>query len=107
MKGFTDKTNTDQEVLLEELKMVREKGYSMDREEFQDYVICIGAPIHNHDNEVVGAISVSTPIVRATEERLAEIREKVMTAAKLLSTGGSSKSQGMSNQPEEEADVEL
>lgn len=85
MKAFTDHTITDPEALVAELAQIRENGYSMDREEFQPYVVCIGAPIQGHDGSVVGSVSVSTPIVRANDEHLTLVRNAVMTTAQRLS----------------------
>jgi IclR family acetate operon transcriptional repressor len=72
--------------LIEELRLVRRNGHAVDREEFQPGVICIGAAIRDHLGAVVGAISVSTPTLRASEEHLARMRESVVSAARDLST---------------------
>jgi IclR family acetate operon transcriptional repressor len=48
-------------------------------------VICIGAAIRDHAGAVVGAISASTPTMRATKDHLDRMREEVVTAAKVLS----------------------
>lgn len=45
--------------LLIELAKIRERGYSIDNEEDNIGVFCIAAPIMDHCNLVVGAISVS------------------------------------------------
>ena len=57
----------------------------MDREEFQPGVVCIGAAIRDHLGAVVGAISASTPTLRASDEHLGRMREAVMAAARALS----------------------
>lgn len=85
MKKFTDHTCTDINVLLTELAEIRAAGCSFDREEFQLYVVCIGAPITDHKGEVIASISVSTPINRAQKEHLAFVQEEVISAAKSLS----------------------
>ncbi len=85
MKAFTPHTLTDQEQLFAELEQIREQGFSIDREEFQPYVICIGAPIRDHEGGVIGSISVSTPIVRADDEHLALVKQEVIQAAQQLS----------------------
>jgi IclR family acetate operon transcriptional repressor len=85
IKRFTDKTITDFDALIEELRLVRRYGYAMDREEFQPGVICIGSAIRDHAGAVVGAISASTPTMRATEEHLALMRREVIAAANALS----------------------
>lgn len=98
MKPFTEHTITRQDLLLAELEQVREQGYSMDKEEYQHYVICVGAPIYDHDNNVIAAVSASTPIVRADEKHLALVRREVMATAQRLSAN-------ISHQPNSEADL--
>jgi IclR family acetate operon transcriptional repressor len=58
----------------------------MDREEFQPGVICIGAAIRDHAGAVVGAISASTPTMRANDKHLALMRETIIEATRALST---------------------
>jgi IclR family acetate operon transcriptional repressor len=85
LKRFTDKTIMDFGTLVEELRHVRRNGYAMDREEFQPGVICVGSAIRDHAGAVVGAISASTPTMRATDEHLALMQREVIAAANALS----------------------
>jgi IclR family acetate operon transcriptional repressor len=85
MTPFTPNTITDFAALIEELRLVRRKGFAIDREEYQPGVICIGAAIRDHSGAVVGAISASTPTMRASEEHLARMREEVVAATRALS----------------------
>ncbi|MEI7805983.1 MAG: IclR family transcriptional regulator [Hyphomicrobiales bacterium] len=85
MKRFTDKTIVDFPALIEELRLVRRKGFAMDREEFQPGVICVGAAIRDHAGAVVGAISASAPSMRANEEHIALMRDQVVAATRALS----------------------
>lgn len=84
MRRFTDNTITDYKAFVEELRQVRRNGYAMDREEFQPGVICVGSAIRDHAGAVVGAISVSTPALRATGEHLALVRDQVIAATTAL-----------------------
>ena len=85
MTRFTDNTITDFGEFLEALRLVRRSGYALDREEFQPGVICIGAAIRDHAGAVVGAISASTPGMRASEPHLDHMRDEVVAAANALS----------------------
>jgi IclR family acetate operon transcriptional repressor len=85
MPAFTANTITDFSTLIEELRLVRRNGFATDREEFQPGVICIGAAIRNHSGAVVGAISASTPTMRADEAHLRDMREQVVKATRALS----------------------
>jgi IclR family acetate operon transcriptional repressor len=82
---FTPKTITEWPALIEALRHVRRNGYAMDDEEYQPGVICVGAPIRDHNGAVVGAISASTPTMRANNDHLALVREQVVSAVRALS----------------------
>jgi IclR family acetate operon transcriptional repressor len=85
LKRFTDKTITDFPELLESLRHVRRNGYAIDREEFLPGVICVGAAIRDQAGTVIGAISASTPAMRATEEHLGLMRDEISAATRALS----------------------
>lgn len=56
----TSRTITDRETLLEELKVVRKRGYAVNDQEHMHGIRAVGAPICRDDGgEVLGAISVS------------------------------------------------
>jgi IclR family acetate operon transcriptional repressor len=82
---FTPKTITEWPDLLEALRHVRRNGYAMDDEEYQPGVICVGAAIRDHKGAVVGAISASTPTMRASDAHLALVREEIVSAVRALS----------------------
>jgi len=82
---FTAKTITEWPALIEALRHVRRNGYAMDDEEYQPGVICVGAPIRDHNGAVVGAISASTPAMRANNDHLKLIREQIVSAVRALS----------------------
>jgi IclR family transcriptional regulator, acetate operon repressor len=81
MHKFTARTIVDPEVLLADLAQVRKRGWAIDNEERAEGLRCIGAAVYNEHGEVVGAISVSGPAVRMSEERLGEIGPMVKRAA--------------------------
>jgi IclR family acetate operon transcriptional repressor len=85
MKRFTDKTITEFPALLESLRIVRRNGYAVDREEFLPGVICVGAAIRDQAGTVIGAISASTPTMRATDEHIALMRDQIAAATRALS----------------------
>ena len=82
---FTPKTICEWPSLIEALRHVRRNGYAVDDEEYQPGVICIGAAIRDHNGAVVGAISASTPTMRANDEHLSLVREQVCAAVRSLS----------------------
>jgi IclR family acetate operon transcriptional repressor len=85
LSSFTPNTIVDIEKLKEELRLTRRNGFAIDREEFQSGVICIGAAIRDHAGGVVGSISVSSPVFRATPEYLDQIRVHLLMATNELS----------------------
>ena len=56
---FTTATITAPKELREELKLVKKKGYAVDRGELIVDVIGIAAPVFNREREVIAALSTS------------------------------------------------
>ncbi|MDN3351626.1 IclR family transcriptional regulator [Actinomadura sp. DC4] len=56
---LTERTITEPGVLLSHLADVRRRGYSVDDEENEDGIRCVGAPVFDHTGAVMGGISVS------------------------------------------------
>jgi len=61
LTSFTSRTITDPEKLREELRIIRRQGYAVDREEVTRGLMCVAAPIYGHNEDVIGAISVTFP----------------------------------------------
>lgn len=57
--SFTPATITDKEILMHEIRATRERGFSIDREESLLGIACLGAPIFDGNNEILGALSLS------------------------------------------------
>lgn len=100
MTGFTPNTFTEFPALIEELRLVRRNGYSVDREEFQPGVICVGAAIRDHAGAVAGAISASTPTMRLNDAHFALMRDEVVAAARALSAELGEPSAQISERPQ-------
>jgi DNA-binding IclR family transcriptional regulator len=64
----TPHTVTDRHALLADFEKIRERGYSIDREEASEGGICLAAPIRKPDSRVVSAISISSAAARMTPE---------------------------------------
>ncbi len=73
LSAHTEKTITEKKDFLEELRNIREQGFSIDDEENEIGVRCIGAPIFDRQGEAVGAVSISAPAVRMDEARVEEL----------------------------------
>ncbi|HQE05962.1 MAG: IclR family transcriptional regulator [Tepidanaerobacteraceae bacterium] len=85
LEKFTSNTITEPKDLLRHLKMIRERGFSVDDEENEEGIRCVGAPIFNYTGKVIGAVSVSGPTVTVTQERINQISESVIDCAKKIS----------------------
>ena len=70
---FAKATRTNIDDLIKEVALVRERGYAIDLEEFEEGLRCIGAPVRDYTRKVVGAISVSGPAHRLSDERIATV----------------------------------
>ena len=68
-KPLTSNTITDPLKLREGLKLVQERGYAIDNEEFHKGVICIAAPVKNYQGKTVAAVSISLPKGKFADER--------------------------------------
>jgi IclR family acetate operon transcriptional repressor len=60
---FAPNTITSAEGLREQLERIHARGYALDREEYDEGVVCVAAPIFSHAG-VAGALSVSGPAPR-------------------------------------------
>lgn len=83
---YTDNSIADKTVFLEELKRIKERGYSVDDEEYVVGLICIGAPIFDYHGSPIAAISVSIPKYRYDENLHLPVYSKlVMEEAQKIS----------------------
>ncbi|UCF89452.1 MAG: IclR family transcriptional regulator, partial [bacterium] len=76
---------TDRKVLESECSIIQERGYSVSREEREPGVAAIAAPIFDFDRKVPAALSLVGPVQRFTEENLAEMVEKLLSATREIS----------------------
>ncbi|WP_328807688.1 IclR family transcriptional regulator [Nonomuraea antri] len=81
----TKHTIVDLDRLRAELAGIRRRGYSVDDRENEPEVRCVGAPIFNHNDAVIAAISVSGLTSRITATRVRELGPLVAGAAARIS----------------------
>jgi IclR family transcriptional regulator, KDG regulon repressor len=85
MPAHTDYTITEKEALLQELKQIRLRGYSLDLEENEYGITCIAAPVFDHLGNVVAAVSISGPTTRMTKDRLTQLGPVMIQTSQKLS----------------------
>ncbi len=85
LPAYTRSTITTPAQLKAELERIRERGYSIDDEEYEEGLRCVGAPVRDYTGNVVAAISVAAPAFRLTMEDVPLVSQTVMEAAARLS----------------------
>lgn len=70
----------------EELERVRKVEYAIDNEEHSVGLRCVASALFGHHSEPLGAISISGPTARITDERLAALGKIVSSIAKEATT---------------------
>ncbi len=81
---FTERTITDRNVLVSELKRVRSRGFGYDNEEYLIGCRCVAAPVRGAGGDVVAAISVSVPTPRFNQEVAQHIRTALKDTVRRL-----------------------
>ncbi len=94
MHAFTPQTITERHDLVADLAKVRELGYSVDNEEIESGLRCIGAAIRGHDGEIIAAISIAGPSSRLRVEDIESYGALVSAAASEISAALGAPSNG-------------
>ena len=81
----TENTIIDKEKLLESLIEDKKNGYSISNGENEENLFCIGAPIFDFSNKVIGAISISTIINNITDEVIEKNSQIIVKISQQLS----------------------
>lgn len=82
---MTANTIVSRVALDEHLAQVRARGHAIDREEHEDGVCCLAAPIFDHADDIVGALSVAVPSFRRNPDAEAGNVAKLKAAARSIS----------------------
>src|SRR5246127_5904213 len=76
----TKKSITEPSVLLKEIAEIRRSALAFDDGEFNPEVRCVAVPVYNFAGDVVGALGISGPIWRMTDQVI-QARAKIVRAA--------------------------
>jgi IclR family transcriptional regulator, KDG regulon repressor len=85
LKPSTKKSITDIPVLLREIAEVRRSGLAIDDGEFNPEVRCVAVPVTNFTGEIIGALGISAPIWRVSNQEMQSFAKVVQAAAARLS----------------------
>lgn len=85
LEAFTPRTINTIPGLLAEIEKTRSRGWSVDDEEYEEGIRCIGAPILDYRNRVIGAVSTSALASVITPDRVEEVAGYVVKAATEIS----------------------
>jgi len=81
MPPSTESTITEMPLLVREMELTRQRGYSLDRQEHEASTFCIGAPIFNAAGRAIAACSVSGSDPEIIGSKLEQISHRVVNAA--------------------------
>jgi len=81
----TKNTITDPNKFRRELEVIRKRGYSIDNEENEYGIRCIGAAIFNHNGKPIAAVSISGSASKITPEWIEKNAEYVLECARKIS----------------------
>ncbi|MDE3113193.1 MAG: IclR family transcriptional regulator [Chloroflexota bacterium] len=80
MRAYTPRTIVEKTSLRRALEEVRERGYAIDDEEFDEGVRCVAVAV-GPASDPIGALSVSAPAGRMTRQRCGELAPLLRRAA--------------------------
>ena len=74
---YTQWTFGSLDAFQEELKLVKERGWAVDDEEYSEGIRCVAAPVFDFTGRVTGAIGISGPSQRIEKENIPKLGEMV------------------------------
>lgn len=82
---FTQNTITDEKLLFEQIKEIKDRGYAIDDEEDAKGIFCLAAPILNRKGELLAAISMSGVLAQYDKMPMEKFVERLKEAAAAIS----------------------
>jgi DNA-binding IclR family transcriptional regulator len=81
MHRYTQYTPLSPEAVFEDLRLIRERGFALSEQEFEDGINAVAAPILDGSNRPFAAVAIVGPAYRLTRERMMEIGPTVIATA--------------------------
>jgi DNA-binding IclR family transcriptional regulator len=85
LESFTENTITEKDLLLDELRRIRQQKFAFDNEERAIGVRCIAAPVFDSRKEVIGAIGISAHKQNLPDDKIELYSQKIMETAESMS----------------------
>lgn len=86
IKKLTDYTIIDLDHMKQELQSIRQKGYATDEQENELGVRCVAIPLFNYTKKAWGAISVSGPLERMSDDVIGQIIKILLPIGEQMSS---------------------
>ena len=84
-RPVTARTVADADAYRDVLARTHEQGWAEDAAEHEDFINCVGAPVHDEAGHVVAAVSVSVPDVILSRDEVRALLPQVRSAAEAIS----------------------
>ena len=85
IEKLTPYTTTDLKLFYEELELTKNRGYAVSESERVEGVSCVAAPIFGVKGEILGALTISGPSTRFSEQKIKEHAELLMKITQQIS----------------------
>ena len=86
LERYTEKTITDRQLLVEQMRTVNETGYASDQGEFAEDISSVAVPVRDYTRTLVGALGVAGPGYRLSSDAIKqEIAPRLLRAGSELS----------------------
>ncbi len=85
LRVYTSRTITSPETLRDHLALVRQRGYSVDNGEHEEFIRCAAAPVFDHTGQAVAAVSIAAVGVDEESPRFQEFGALVQRCARAIS----------------------
>ncbi len=84
IKRYTDNTTISKKALHEKLQSVRDIGFGVADQSYEEGVYGIGVPLFDPSNAVAGAVAVASVATRINEQKIIAIKQELIAAARLI-----------------------
>lgn len=84
LKRYTEFTETNQKELDQRLQAVRDTGFGIGNESYEEGVYGIGVPLFDSSTHVAGALAVASVATRVDDEKIDTIKCELISAARQI-----------------------